>query len=436
MPHKFTLFISLLFLSFLSTAQCPTCPSVPPCSGGNGAASNFLNINAGQTYWYNGSGDSYSIFMNGGTLIVCGDLTIPNINFNSGSTIYVDAGATLVITPFLLMNGNTTIYNNGTLFLNGGASLQNAGNFISNCSSSAQLNVSNTFQITSNSEFVNFGEASFSTLVLQGGFSNQVCLSSGARIEVVDFTNSSTNSIQAPDGPACLSFSNSISLNVDLSTSSDLLICQLASASVFGSATFGSAPLQNPCPSCSVALPVELIEFDAESTQNAVVLRWTTASEIDSDYFVVECSSDGHTYQEVGFVDAAGNSSQVINYEFFHYNVGFDTRYYRLRQVDYDGAFEYSKTIAVDPVLMPQQEVLQVVQLFPNPSTGVLNISISATQRTNTEVAIYDLLGNKVLTQQLSATPGINTITVNTNDLNAGGYFIKLGNQYEKLIVN
>mgnify|MGYP003652594050 FL=1 len=91
-------------------------------------------------------------------------------------------------------------------------------------------------------------------------------------------------------------------------------------------------------------LPVELTSFEAVRTEDNVRLEWTTASELNNDYFEVLKSYDGEIFSVIGYVDGHGTSSEVIDYSYTDSEP--KQAYYRLRQLDYDGQFEYSDVVA------------------------------------------------------------------------------------------
>jgi hypothetical protein len=98
---------------------------------------------------------------------------------------------------------------------------------------------------------------------------------------------------------------------------------------------------------CYSALPIELLSFEAKSADNAVDLSWTTATEINNDYFTIEKSKSGFDFFEVCRVDGAGNSISPIYYEFSDKDPLDGISYYRLRQTDYDGTIEVFSPVAV-----------------------------------------------------------------------------------------
>ena len=97
-----------------------------------------------------------------------------------------------------------------------------------------------------------------------------------------------------------------------------------------------------------VALPISLSSFIVESDQRFNKLSWTTESEYNNDYFNIEKTLNGETFENIGYIKGAGNSTQTNTYSFTDYNSNGDINYYRLKQTDYDGKFIYSDLISMD----------------------------------------------------------------------------------------
>lgn len=93
--------------------------------------------------------------------------------------------------------------------------------------------------------------------------------------------------------------------------------------------------------------PVVLVSFSGKHESGKNVLYWTTASETNNSHFEIEKSMDGKYFQALGNVEGSGNSDKFVNYTFEDYSVNQSINYYRLKQVDFDGQYEYSNTIAV-----------------------------------------------------------------------------------------
>ena len=90
------------------------------------------------------------------------------------------------------------------------------------------------------------------------------------------------------------------------------------------------------------------MSFSGEKKDNRNILNWTTASEINNAYFTVEKSYNGFDFEWVGTQEGSSPSTQIRNYSLTDYNILETLNYYRLKQTDFDGKFEYSKTISLD----------------------------------------------------------------------------------------
>ena len=180
--------------------------------------------------------------------------------------------------------------------------------------------------------------------------------------------------------------------------------------------------------SCAV-LPVGLTAFYGSLTkENDVLLNWETISEINNSYFIIEKSMDGKIFEETGKVKgAAGNSSTTLNYNFIDHEPFSGTSYYRLKQVDYDGNFIYSKVISIT---IEQLNALGV-DIYPNPANDIVTIDFGENRENmKTEVEIYDILERKILKFEIanpeSTTSGKSEI--NISSLSKGLYFLKVTN--------
>jgi hypothetical protein len=117
-------------------------------------------------------------------------------------------------------------------------------------------------------------------------------------------------------------------------------------ATVVGSTTGTVDCSLTPSDLTSSPLPVELISFSATEINNNVAVSWSTASELNNDYFDVQKSDDGTYFYSIGSVDGYGNSHSTIDYNFIDYHYQPNS-FYRLKQVDYNGDYEYSNVISL-----------------------------------------------------------------------------------------
>ncbi len=140
-------------------------------------------------------------------------------------------------------------------------------------------------------------------------------------------------------------------------------------------------------------LPVSLISFEAELKNDYVELNWATASEINNDYFIVQRSLDNKTFEEIARVSGNGNSNIIIEYQSYDMDLPTGIIYYRLKQVDYDGATDYSNIVAI------RNTKDREVYIFPNPSNGNINIE---TQEA-IDVVIYSVSGQQIANYHFEA---------------------------------
>ena len=172
-------------------------------------------------------------------------------------------------------------------------------------------------------------------------------------------------------------------------------------------------------------LPIEIITFTAKCNNNIAEINWSTASEINNDYFTLEKSEKGNNFKATTTVNGAGNSNIVLNYSFIDENPYKGISYYRLKQTDYDGNFDYSDIKAVH-CSFTNTDVNINVEFYPNPFTNEITIVINNLLSSTAEIEIYDVLGNKVLEQTLyNIDNNNNKFIISLSELFKGAYFIK-----------
>lgn len=173
----------------------------------------------------------------------------------------------------------------------------------------------------------------------------------------------------------------------------------------------------------TVPLPIKLLSFDAELRGEKVLCTWVTASETNNDHFDVERSFDGESFVKIGQVNGfgAGISTTNRSYSFEDPNQCSELRYYRLRQVDIDGRFEYSETVAIncskkDPV----------IQIHPNPVSDELNYQFIQANDDVLSVRILDVTGRVVKEEITNAVHGFNSSSLDVSKLATGSYYLQL----------
>jgi len=162
-------------------------------------------------------------------------------------------------------------------------------------------------------------------------------------------------------------------------------------------------------------LPITLISFNAKLINGETQITWITASEVNNDYFTVERSGDGVTFEPIATVDGAGNSNQKLNYETIDKNPLSGTSYYRLKQTDYDGSYQYSNWVAINNYFGNAPEIT----LYPNPNRGKFTIT-SNTEYTN--IQICNVFGSILMEQKPTSLKTM----VDATNLPNGIYFVKI----------
>ena len=118
-----------------------------------------------------------------------------------------------------------------------------------------------------------------------------------------------------------------------------------------------------PCTCLASLLPIELVLFNATLQENVVGLNWTTASEINNDYFSIERSGDANYWNVISLIRSLGNSQTTKSYSVFDYNPLSDISYYRLKQTDISGRFTYSKIISISNHI-EEQKIVRRLNLY------------------------------------------------------------------------
>jgi len=172
----------------------------------------------------------------------------------------------------------------------------------------------------------------------------------------------------------------------------------------------------------SASLPVQLISFTGEIRNEQAVLNWKTAAEMNNKHFVIERSANGNVYESIGTVNARTNSG-VNSYSFTDAKLNAGANFYRLRQVDVDGAFKYSKV-----VIVRLQKGTAAIKVFPTIATSNINFNLSTATATNAIISIHDTNGKMMIRSQKSLTAGSNQQGVDVSNLSSGAYYIRIQN--------
>jgi hypothetical protein len=167
---------------------------------------------------------------------------------------------------------------------------------------------------------------------------------------------------------------------------------------------------------CDGVLPAEWLKFSAHVTPSGTVnLDWTTSSEINTDYFIVERSADGAGWETIGEQDAAGNSQSQQSYGFEDTAPGKGLNHYRIRQTSLDGSATYSQT---ELIWISGDEGLRI---SPNPAQDF--VQVSGVHDMQATVVIFNHLGQVV---EVPFVRSEGHIIIKTSHLSRGVYFIRV----------
>lgn len=314
-----------------------------------------------------GNGNSFTI--NGGGTLNIGNSSNPK-NLTTNNNAVINVTGTLIVWGNLVVN-NTLTWNiaaGGVVIIKGSVDLGNNGS----------INVAGNIQIDGN---------------LTGG--------NGTAIDV--------------------SGSVSIGGNINVGNGSTLTGC--------GSCVHVSGGCSGPSGFCgSGTLPITLLYFNANPNQNAVQLDWATVSEENFDSFIIERTSDGKNFEDLGTVKSKADKTSNVKTEY-----GFEDSwpvtgdsYYRLKALDHDGTFDYFGPLHVKIALEKK------LSIYPNPVVGSqLNISLNYDPASNGYAVVMDLYGNILASTPLT---GSNTALFLPSGFKQGYYVLKVVSGEDKML--
>lgn len=164
-------------------------------------------------------------------------------------------------------------------------------------------------------------------------------------------------------------------------------------------------------------------------------MEWATASEDNNDRFEVERSQNGKNFTKIAEVAGAGNSATTLNYNYTDRAANTGINYYRLKQVDTDGQFEYSHVVAVNSMAA----VNASMEVYPNPATATNYVHVSLNSTSSAQLKIMDRNGRTVFAHEVE--PGLQQIQLSIAELNIPKsiYYVHMqdatNRQVQKLIV-
>ncbi len=421
MKNHFICLATFLCLAFIipfpSFGQCMTAPTVASCTGTEPIVADGEVLNAGTTKWYYGAVATYNMLtLKGGTLVVCGNLTIDKFYIDSGK-IFIQPGARFVIGngegAGLVFRGHCYLYNYGTLEILRNLSLEDGWaspskpNVVINASSTSLFKMNNQYFVinNANSWFVNKGKAYFHGIITDPQSSpRSVCLAKGTETRMTVLYNKVKNSFYAPEPSACVSVSEFSQLWDTLSTLNPYITMCLGLTHRTDSTcmpwgckpNWGMAVLFRGCVGCGSihVLPARFISFSAEQHPDGNALYWKMENTSASGKFYVEISDDGRFFNTLSSF-TANEQEYIVDYAWFDAIVRTGPHYYRIRYTDTS-----SKLTIYSDIARAVQKPSPSVRVYPNPFRDRLFISLPL-HSSRINVLVCNSLGQQVLKQEL-----------------------------------
>jgi hypothetical protein len=181
-------------------------------------------------------------------------------------------------------------------------------------------------------------------------------------------------------------------------------------------------------------LPVSLLSFSGYKDGIRNQLRWVTSSEINNRGFQVERSSDGQSYQSIGFVNSlaiGGNSQTPLKYSFSDAQPTGVKQYYRLKQTDIDGRNTLSNILLIQG---EKPTAFEIASVFPNPTRGQITMLLSAPTNETVNIRVMDLAGRILETRQVNVLTGNNSIPFDLSKQAKGQYLIQVGEKTVRVV--
>jgi hypothetical protein len=410
---------------------------------------------------YNGPG---ALIIHGNAIWNSGNVGRPFTIANGRTLTVATTGNKLIEAPFInnghidWQDGNigfgtsTTLTNNSTITIGGNNAMQNGGgfgSFVNNGTVSKTSTGITSFFLTTfanNALAVVKGVGSISlggtayvnNGIMAPGLSPGLLTLTGTQ----PFAAGSTLQIELQDGSGAGTGHDQLIRNSNLTLAGALTvtetgtvpngtytIIQLTAGTISGSFTTVHLPtgysLQVNTNNVQliknlIVTPVTWISFTGISQGSTVALQWVTEHEWSNHYFDIQRSSDGINYTAIGRIHASASPGNRKTYDFIDQQPLTANNFYRLKQVDINDQFEYSKVVQVK-----QKEDTRLAMLYPNPVQDVLQIRLFDTNRPH-HMAIYDAMGKLLYSKQVS---GERIIRVPVNTWTAGTYILQIADK-------
>lgn len=315
----------------------------------------------------------------GSELILGSSVESKDLNANNNAIILID-GALRVHGDFNV-NNNLTLVINGSFIVEGSVNINNNGN--------VGIETSGTFEV--GGDFV-------------GNNNTSLDVDEGGEVNIGGDFIGGNNTFANVDGIV------NIGNDIDVGNNSTLV--------GDGTVSIGGE-CRGPATFCTGVLPIELLFFTAQVSNDVVNFQWATASEENFDFFTLERSVDAENYEVVDHIGGNGWSKNIVNYKFADKNPLQGRSYYRLKSTDFDGSSEYHS-----PVMVSVGGIDKDMTLLSNPvSTNLIRFQLNFRPEEHVEVAIRNTSGRVIYKATLK--PGLSRYTIN-EVLRSGMYILEV----------
>ncbi len=179
-----------------------------------------------------------------------------------------------------------------------------------------------------------------------------------------------------------------------------------------------------------VPLPIEIVDLYGKIEGRTNVIKWTTLSETNNDYFNIQHSVDGMEFSNVGVLKGAGTTFQLTDYNFVDSQPAPGTSYYRLEQIDFDGTSSYSPIVSI--TRDKDEYSIDAISLSPSPVISQTTLVISSTIKEKTIVEVRDINGRIQETFTVDVEIGGNFIQMDGSNWSNGIYFLRTRSASQK----
>lgn len=180
-----------------------------------------------------------------------------------------------------------------------------------------------------------------------------------------------------------------------------------------------------------VVLPIELLSFSAVCNDKKVDIAWVTATETHNDYFTVERTKDGLSFETVSTVDGAGNSTQVLEYSVTDHNPYEGLSYYRLMNTGFDGAKYYSALVTSDCFITENG-----FSIYPNPSdgSGALMLDLNFPENQEIVFTVVDMQGKESYSKLIITKQDNELVAIDPSHKIAPGTYMVITRSENKIL--